>query len=105
MQKSWVLPRQDGRISTASPHRCEHELLAYTSRERGSDQEGALAILTAIRRAAPRLADLLICVQTPRHGLPGHTIHSPRSHRARAMVRRYLSCGGRDEGDGRIWIT
>jgi hypothetical protein len=73
---------------------------------RGSS--GSLAMLAAIRRAArraPCLAQLLICVQAPRRGVQGHTIHRPRSDRARAMVRRYLSCGRREEGEGRIRIT
>ena len=38
-------------------------------------------------------------------GVPGHTIHDPRSGRTSAMVRRHSSCGRRDEGEGRIRIT
>jgi hypothetical protein len=38
-------------------------------------------------------------------GVPGHTIHPPRSDRARAMVRRHSSRERRDEGEGRIRIT
>jgi hypothetical protein len=38
-------------------------------------------------------------------GVPGHTIHNPRSDRTRAMVRRHSSYGRRDEGKGRIRIT
>ena len=61
-------------------------------------------MLAAIRRA-PCLAQLLICVQAPRRGVQGHTIHRPRSDRARAMVRRHSSRERRDEGEGRIRIT
>ena len=50
-------------------------------------------------------AQPLIWIQTLPRGVPGRAIHPPRSHRARAMVRRYLSCGRRDEGEGRIRIT
>jgi hypothetical protein len=50
-------------------------------------------------------AQPLISIQTLPRGVPGHTIHPPRSDRASAMVRRHLSCGCRDEGEGRNRIT
>ena len=34
--------------------------------------------------------------QVARHGVQGHTIHCPRSDRARAMVCRHSSCGRRE---------
>jgi hypothetical protein len=62
----------------------------------------------AAPRRAPRrcaFAQPLIWIETLPRGVPGHTIHPPRSDRARAMVRRHLSCGRRDEGEGRNRIT
>ena len=54
---------------------------------------------------APRLAQPSDLRPNLTRGVQRHTIHPPRSDRARAMVRRYLSCGRRDEGKGRIRIT
>jgi hypothetical protein len=56
-------------------------------------------------RAPPRVAQLLIWIQTSLYGVPGHTIHRPRGNRARPMVRRHLSCGRRDEGESHHRIT
>jgi len=53
---------------------------------------------------ALRIVQPLIWVQTLPRGVPGLT-HSPRSHRASAMVRRYLSCRRRNKGEDRNRIT
>jgi hypothetical protein len=48
-------------------------------------------------RGPPRIAQLLIWIQTPRRGVQGHAIHHPHWDRARAMVRRHSSRRRRDE--------
>jgi hypothetical protein len=61
---------QDGRISTASLRRRERELLGYTSRERGSDQQGpprpglAMQFVEA-SEALPEACVLQLCLQLP----------------------------------------
>ena len=64
-------------------------------------------MFAAIRRASSRAAPCSASDLRPKlaRGVQRHTIHPPRSNPARAMVRRYLSCGCRDEGEGRIRIT
>ena len=63
------------------------------------------AVTAADTRHALPLVRLLICVQVARHGVQGHTIHCPRSDRARAMVCRHSSCGRRNGREGGHRIT
>jgi hypothetical protein len=69
---------------------------------------GSLAMFAASaapRRAPLRIAQLLLWIQTSPRGVPGHTIHHPRSNRARAMVSGYIHPAGVEMKGGCIRIT